>query len=1267
MLKKIVILAVCFTLVFPINVLFAAPSGGQVVQGQADINQSGAKTTINQSSNRAIVNWQNFDIAKNESVLHNMPSASSAALHRVIGGGGASQLAGELKSNGNIFLVNPAGVVIHKGARIDTGGFMATTHDIANEDFMQGNYLFNKPGHPGASIINQGNITVRDQGFAALVAPTVRNEGVIAARLGKVTLASGDAFKLDFYGDDLINFTVPESTVDGLHTTDGTPLGVENTGSIKAEGGVVLLSATQLDGVVASVVNNGGTVSAASAELKGGRIVFSGAGENVDVVNTGTVTASSDKGDGGTVRMVADAKVKVSGAVEAKGAKKGGQVDASGKKETLIAGATISTEGESLGLIRLGGEFQGGKTGADEKLKENFVGRFGAQEKLASTAALTVDSASSISAGNDGTLIAWSEGLTNLQGDLAGKYVESSGKILEFGAIPRVNGGIWLVDPDDIVISQDGLAGSTDSTKFSIAYLLEVLASKVLILQASNSLQFLADLTYHSAYNLYLTANKISLAEGVKIHCTASPTELDNQYAGVSLQTWGSSPGQILLERGASIIAGGAISINGDDSIDFGDNVQLTSSSSNISILSSGNQIKIGHGVTLTSKGHTGLQAADGVTIGSNFSLTAGGSVGFNTTLVSIGENAQLAATQYNGNEGRIEIVASAEIKTGRNIHLSAEAGSIISTSFLQSNFISDDLVYIPIPDGLDIMEIRSLDENNPAIVAHGVLHIENIDYKNSEFWPLILLGAGAIQASKLSLSALAPGENLPQFISDSEQQPAIIGLDPQWFNGYTPETWASNPDWPHTSVILASADGRVWPAPPSAPETEETEPVIEEPEPTEPGNPGPTEPQMPQVPENEADNLQELIRKMALEQGNDVYSNYVVVDKEAAMQVYKDLLQHDMVHSNKDGHIATITQSILNRLALAEDVNSSAFYRANNEFLHPDLLLTSVDRQLESIAQMLPTVSLGGNHSYATNLDDYILNYMQMILIDQGYTKNAENWNSGINAYIGDDQLLNAVVGKVDQKFDGLYASIPEIKIERVSSLAVIAAISETVGRVVGGNLSDSLQAIGIDPIAASHIIDGISQLYFLYEEISNAIDSPELPGVCDLLSAKEKQFSALKHTLSAVGENIKLLENASSVLELINDVISIVDNISGMNKVLGNKNALLAAGVPDNMVNLLTNVLAGNISASVVNIGSTVASMTTKNVGVTALASASSMVVDTISINTGRMLEVYEKNIAFQNQVEQQKSILAISKTHVEAQLLSLEYVNKMTVAAN
>ncbi|MBQ7608911.1 MAG: filamentous hemagglutinin N-terminal domain-containing protein [Desulfovibrionaceae bacterium] len=41
-----------------------------------------------------MINWRSFDIAKSESVTHSMPNSSSAALHRVTGCGGASQISG---------------------------------------------------------------------------------------------------------------------------------------------------------------------------------------------------------------------------------------------------------------------------------------------------------------------------------------------------------------------------------------------------------------------------------------------------------------------------------------------------------------------------------------------------------------------------------------------------------------------------------------------------------------------------------------------------------------------------------------------------------------------------------------------------------------------------------------------------------------------------------------------------------------------------------------------------------------------------------------------------------------------------------------------------------------------------------------------------------------------------------------------------------------------------------------------------------------------
>lgn len=519
-IQKALVFTLCFLLALPANLLFAAPQGGKVVAGQAQIEKSGATTSINQSSNRAIVNWNTFDIGKNELVNHQMPNQNSAALHRVVGGQGASQLEGQLKSNGNIFLVNPKGVVIHNGAKIDTGGFVASTADIANEDFMQGNYAFTKAGHPGAAIINKGNISVRDQGLTALVAPAVRNEGIIGARLGKVALASTDTYKLDFHGDDLINFTVQNEMVDGLYSTTGTPLGVENTGEIKAEGGVVLLTAKQLDDVVTSVVNNSGVVDVASAEIKGGKIVFKGYG-NTDVVNTGTVTASSEKGDGGSIRMATDAKVSVSGTVEAKGAEKGGFIDISGKKETKLIKAKVSTEAKEMGRIRLGGEFQGGKDlgTVNAEMKENFVERFADKAVLASTEKLEMDAESEVVAGGNGTLIAWSEGETNLAGKVSAKYLETSGKALSVLHDPVVaKGGVWLIDPAIVNIINSG-SNNITSNQINAAWLGNYIDTQGdVYITASSHIQVANNITsYNNTGWLTLQAPTIELEQGVRI------------------------------------------------------------------------------------------------------------------------------------------------------------------------------------------------------------------------------------------------------------------------------------------------------------------------------------------------------------------------------------------------------------------------------------------------------------------------------------------------------------------------------------------------------------------------------------------------------------------------------------------------------------------------------------------------------------------------------------------------------------------------------
>src|SRR5262249_25984849 len=189
------------------------------------------------------------------------------ALNRVTGGLGPSEILGSLPANGRIFLINRDGILFGPNAVINTAGFLATTNDIKNPDFMAGRYNFNIPGRPDASIVNHGRITATSGGFAALVAPGVRNTGTISATLGTVALASGNTFTLDFYGDRLITLAVGDqiaNQVIDVQTQQPLRSLVENTGKLKANGGRVELTAAAARTVVDSVINNTGVIEANS-------------------------------------------------------------------------------------------------------------------------------------------------------------------------------------------------------------------------------------------------------------------------------------------------------------------------------------------------------------------------------------------------------------------------------------------------------------------------------------------------------------------------------------------------------------------------------------------------------------------------------------------------------------------------------------------------------------------------------------------------------------------------------------------------------------------------------------------------------------------------------------------------------------------------------------------------------------------------------------------------------------------------------------------
>ncbi|MCT7521239.1 two-partner secretion domain-containing protein, partial [Aliarcobacter cryaerophilus] len=247
---------------------FAAPSGGVVTSGSANISQNGKVTDITQSTQKASINWNKFNIASDETVNFKQPNSSSITLNRVVGNE-KSIINGALNANGQVWIINSNGVLFGKGASINTSGLLATTKDISDSDFQAGNYKFT--GNSKESVINLGTIDVVNNGSVILAANEVKNEGTIKAIRGKIHLAGADEYTVNLNGNSLVNLIVNKGVLDAL---------VKNSGTIIANGGEVYLTTNAVNELLKGVVNNTGVIEANSlAGITGHVELFAHGGE----------------------------------------------------------------------------------------------------------------------------------------------------------------------------------------------------------------------------------------------------------------------------------------------------------------------------------------------------------------------------------------------------------------------------------------------------------------------------------------------------------------------------------------------------------------------------------------------------------------------------------------------------------------------------------------------------------------------------------------------------------------------------------------------------------------------------------------------------------------------------------------------------------------------------------------------------------------------------------------------------------------------------
>ena len=320
----------------------AMPSGGDIRSGQGSISQDGKNMTVLQNSDRMAIDWTKFDIAKDETVRYAQPDRNAISLNRVTGGQ-QSVIAGNLNANGNVVLVNPNGVVFTKNSSVDVGGLVASTarlNDEAMKNFGNGkdSLGLSLDKDSTASVINEGQIKAQG-GLVALHAANVENKGTITNEGGTLAMAAAKNLTLSAADDDKLNFTV-----DG----DLAKAQALNSGSLKADGGYVVMTAKSAGDVLSTVVNNSGTIEAKTLRKnEKGQILLDG-GDNGQVEVSGTLDASGTEAgqDAGNIKVIGQKTVVHDGAnLLAKGDNNGGKIETSGDVLNLGDNLNIDAKG----------------------------------------------------------------------------------------------------------------------------------------------------------------------------------------------------------------------------------------------------------------------------------------------------------------------------------------------------------------------------------------------------------------------------------------------------------------------------------------------------------------------------------------------------------------------------------------------------------------------------------------------------------------------------------------------------------------------------------------------------------------------------------------------------------------------------------------------------------------------------------------------------------------------------------------------------------
>ncbi len=663
----------------------ALPNNGSISAGIGNISQSGNTLTIQQTTPQLAINWGSFNIGSQAGVIFQQPSASASALNR-INSTSPSVINGSLQANGQIFLLNPSGVIFGQSARVDVGGLIASSLNLSDADYLAGKYHFTSNGSAGL-ISNQGTLVAHDGGYILLLGPQVQNSGTIESPNGKINLSAGQNVSVALDPEGLLNVEVDAAVINAL---------VQNSGTLKAEGGVVQLSAQALNTLTngalnQTVIDQSGTIQTHTAG-KTGTIAIDGGSNGVVSI-------------GGTL----DASASTPGSM-------GGSMSVTGQNIALLDNSLINASAPAGGGdIFIGGNWHG-------------------QGPLAHAQAVWVSPTASIQAdatsqGHGGQVVLWSDDYTAFYGNISarggaqggnGGQVETSshGVLDVFGNVDAAafkgRAGSWLLDPANVTIASSGASGSAFAGTPN-PYTYNPTGGSTILASAISTALGLGDVTIN-------TASGAGGNGDINVNASVSGTAGSLTLNAVRNITLASGVGITLSGAGNSITMNAA-GAGGQASATAG---QITLNNSNALSTNHGN-IALNAG-TLTTPGVVSLNSATLSSNGGDITLsnmpsaaggagsTSGSSQGvylFNTTLNAGGGNILMMG--QGPRSGPTPANDFGVIFDGNNTVTTAGAGAItmiadggtVSASVRAGGFFNTGLANISTADGnIDITAI---------------------------------------------------------------------------------------------------------------------------------------------------------------------------------------------------------------------------------------------------------------------------------------------------------------------------------------------------------------------------------------------------------------------------------------------------------------------------------------------------------------------------------------------------------------------------------